>query len=114
MKKLLILIVVFLAALGARADTQMMMFSFRVHLLTSGFSHANECMTTARPKLRGLRNLFRGLRYTNTPDAGEGSSRTGRLFYQRQYLAALQDGVALIVQEYELHILESNITERSQ
>lgn len=94
---------------GARGDAQTISYEFRVFLATDGYEHPTAAIDNARPILRALRNLFRGLRYTGTEGSNSG---VARLLYQSQSLVSVQEGLALQLQTYEVNVFDRNSTER--
>ena len=99
-----------LKELNTKGDSQYIGYAFRVFVLSQGFDAPNAAVLAARPILRAVRNLFRGLRWTSTDGASEGM---GRVYFSAQSLAAEASGVALTLQEYTIKTPDHNTTTRA-
>ena len=99
-----------LNTVGALNDSQNLTYELRVFLLVQSKEKKGGIMKAARPILRQLKNILRGLRYTSAEGATEG---LGRLIYGGREFIAAQNGVALFLQTYALHTLDTNDTRRT-
>ena len=95
--------------LSAKNDAQNMVFILNVFVFVSNKYGKNSKTTEARPILRAVRELLRGLRYTAADGATEG---VARIMYQSQDKVAEAGALGLYLQTYEIHSQDFNDTRR--
>ena len=98
------------APLGAKNDAQNMVFTLNVFVFVSNKYGKHHKTTDARPILRAVRELLRGLRYTADDGATEG---VARVMYVSQSKVAEAGALGLYLQTYEIHSQDFNDTRRA-
>lgn len=96
--------------IGARNDANNMTFAVNVYLFSTNKYQRKAQANEARPILRSIRNLLRGLLWTPADGATDG---VARFFYLSQEKLGEDGPLSLYLQQYEIHSQDINDTRRS-
>lgn len=91
-------------------DVQMISFMLHVYVFTVNKFSQESGKNTARPLLRAVKNLLRGLRYGPAEGSTEGMTR---LLYIDQEKQGASGPHSLYLQRYEIHSKDTNDTRRT-
>ena len=96
--------------ISAKGDAQNMVFTLNVFVFISNKYGKNKKTGEARPILRAVKELLRGLRYTPADGATEG---VARFRYKSKTKVAEAGALGLYLQTYEIHSQDFNDTRRA-